>query len=312
MTFHALLPSRYHVQASQNARSWTYKDLTTAAEREGHGPWPRAARARHRDHLDDDRARHGRPGRRRRCPRPVGRNPRRGRARTHRPRPGGEVRYGHRPPGRRPRLPRVRNQAALERTEADRGGQYRGAGRERAHPPCPAARTWRRWLRPGDRRPGPAADRARGAGPYEGKPRRRATNGRWPPTRPAGRNGSSTRGPRPPSSGRTQAPSCASRRKPSAMGRPRSRNCGRRPRGRRPRTAAAFARYGGPVLSGLAPHQHQLFERTVSRDDCACGRYVHAGDVGGVGGDWMAGCRCRSVVVEHAVRDWRSNEARGR
>ncbi|WP_435845505.1 hypothetical protein [Streptomyces hygroscopicus] len=68
---------------------------------------------------------------------------------------------------------------------------------------------------------------------------------------------------------RTQAPSCVSRRKPSATGKPRSRNCGRRQRGRRPRTAAVFARCGGPVLSGLAPRLRPRLERPVPRDDCA-------------------------------------------
>ncbi|WP_413812676.1 hypothetical protein [Streptomyces sp. OE57] len=79
------------------------------------------------------------------------------------------------------------------------------------------------------------------------------------------RNGSLTRGSRSPSSRRTQAPQCASRRRHSAMGRPRSKSCGRRRRGRRPRTAAVFAHCGGPVLSGLAPRLRPRLERPVPR-----------------------------------------------
>ncbi len=74
------------------------------------------------------RARHGRPGRRRKRPRRLRHHPRRSRTRTRRSRPGRGLRCGQRPFGRRPRCARVRHEAALDRREADRGHQRACAG----------------------------------------------------------------------------------------------------------------------------------------------------------------------------------------
>ncbi|WP_411146621.1 hypothetical protein [Streptomyces sp. x-80] len=80
-----------------------------------------------------------------------------------------------------PRRPGVRNEAALQRVGADRGGQGEGARRECPRPARPAVRARKGRPRHGGRRPGPAADRAPPRRCIDG-PRRTATAAPSKPT----------------------------------------------------------------------------------------------------------------------------------